>query len=163
MALSDLYASTILKVRASFGFFNFSCDPDEITRAFAVEPDRLDRKGEIRKLPKGRERIVDIQCWSISSDLDSKDVNEHVRQILRRIEGRQHALKPEFGQPSFDVVWKNSYLYAGTGPFYEADVLAGIASWNAMLYQDIYQVDQTENENPGPDGFQRIPRDAIGG
>ena len=105
--------------------------------------------------------MAHISVWCIKSRIDSKDVNEHLRQILSRIEGRQSRWKAEFGEPSFSVIWKSNDLYAGNGPFYEADVLAGIVSWKAMLYQDIYQVDQDESENPSPDGFERIPRDSI--
>ncbi len=161
MTLSDFHASTILKVRAAFGCLNFQCDPDEITRALGVEPDKAFRKGEARKLPNGQYHKAQISVWGIESQVDSKDVNDHLRQILRRIEGRQSQWSAEFGEPCFDVTWKSNYLYAGNGPFYEADVLAGIVSWKAMLYQDIYQVDQDESENPSPDGFQRIPRDSI--
>jgi hypothetical protein len=50
------------------------------------------------------------------------------------------------------------YLYAGNGPFYETDVIAGIASWQAELFQDIYQVDQVENNPVGPEALRRIPK-----
>lgn len=162
MSLSEFYESTILKARASFRFFNFEYDPDEITKAMGFDPDRIDRKGKIRQLPSGRESEMLFNIWEIDSQGESKDINDHLRMILRRIEGKQKRLKPEFGPPSFDVLWKCNYLYAGSGPFYEPDVIAGIASWGAILYQDIYQVDQDDSEISSKSMFERIPRSAFG-
>lgn len=70
-------------------------------------------------------------------------------------------MRTEFGRPSFSVTWFGNYLYAGSGPYYEADVLRGIASWDAMLWHDIYQVDQEENPPIGKQGLIRIPKDLL--
>lgn len=142
MAITEFYASTILKVSVSFGFAGFDGDPDEITRVFGIPPDEVRRKGERRMLHNGREFDTPFSSWTIVSADDSKDVNDHLRGLLRRIEGKQSACKTDFGRARFDVTWKCNYLYSGSGPFYEADVIAGIASWQAELFQDIYQVDQ---------------------
>jgi Domain of unknown function (DUF4279) len=158
MALSEYYASTILKVSASFGFAGFDCDPDDITQAFGITPDGVHRKGERRMGRGGREFDTAFSSWAIVSTDDSKDVNEHLRELLRRIEGKQSARKPEFGRATFGVTWKCNYLYAGSGPFYEANVIAGIASWQAEIFQDIYQVDQEENDPVGPEALRRIPK-----
>jgi len=55
------------------------------------------------------------------------------------------------------VLWKGNYLYAGSGPFYETDVLKGIACFDAELYHDIYQIDQSEGEIENRSEFKRIP------
>ena len=52
-------------------------------------------------------------------------------------------------------------MYAGTGPFFEADVLHGIAQWDAELYQDIYYIDQDVDEAEGVDGLRRISKDEL--
>jgi hypothetical protein len=158
MGLSEFYASTILGVSASFGFAGFDGDPDDITRAFGVPPDDVRRKGERRIGRGGREFDTPFNSWTIVSAVQSKDVNEHLRGLLRRVEGKQWAYKTEFRRANFGVTWKCNYLYAGSGPFYEADVIAGIASWQAELFQDIYQVDQEQNDPVGPEGIQRIPK-----
>jgi hypothetical protein len=131
MAISEFYASTILKVSVSFGFDGFDVDPDEITQVFGIPPDEVRRKGERRMLHDGRELGIPFSSWTIVSADDSKDVNDHLRALLRRIEGKQSACKAEFGRAKFGVTWKCNYLYSGSGPFYEADVIAGIASWQA--------------------------------
>lgn len=79
MTLSDFHSSTIVKVRAAFGSLSFECDPDEISRALGVEPDKTFRKGEARKLPNGRHHVMQISVWGIESHIDSKDVNERLR------------------------------------------------------------------------------------
>src|SRR6059058_2322583 len=55
MAISDFHASTIVKVRAYFGFDNFACDPDAITRFIGIQPDELGRKGSVKTVRGGRE------------------------------------------------------------------------------------------------------------
>ena len=158
MAIDEFYASTILKVSVSFGFAGFDVDPDEITQVFGIPPDEVRRKGERRMLHNGREFDTPFSSWTIVSADDSKDVNDHLRGLLRRIEGKQSAYKTDFGRSRFGVTWKCNYLYSGSGPFYEADVIAGIASWQAELFQDIYQVDQDRNVPVGPEAFRRIPK-----
>ncbi len=56
------------------------------------------------------------------------------------------------------MLWKGNYLYAGSGPFYESDVLKGIARFDSDLYQDIYQIDQSEDEIANKSEFKRIPK-----
>jgi hypothetical protein len=146
MAISDLHASTIVEVQAHFGFSRFDCHPDEITRALGIAPDDVRRKGELRRSAVGRDFRCPWSVWTIDSRSNSKDVNDHLRELLSRLVGVAERLRSEFGQPNFNVHWVGNYLYAGSGPFYEADVIAGMAGFGAMLWQDIYQVDQEETE-----------------
>jgi hypothetical protein len=46
------------------------------------------------------------------------------------------------GQTAFDVLWKSTYLYAGTGPMLDADCVSGVAALGAGISFDIYQVDE---------------------
>jgi hypothetical protein len=140
MALSDFYESTIEVVRAYFGFSEFECDPQEITSTLGVVPIEIQRKGEQRTLRNGHEITIPYNSWSIESNSDSKDINVHLRQLLQRLEGLEHRIQAEW-KPYFSILWKGNYLYAGSGPFYEHDVLAGIVRCGADLWQDIYQVD----------------------
>lgn len=144
MPLSLSYRSMIIKVSVTFGFDSFKCDPDEITAALKITPDGVGRKGSKRMLRNGQETIQPITYWSIVSRSRSKDVNVHIRGLLARVAGRQRKVKSEFGCPSISVTWFGNYLYAGSGPFYEADVIEAIASWQATLWHDIYQVDQAK-------------------
>ena len=155
--LSEFHESTIVKVSAHFGFSPTSCDPDLITRGLGLAPDSVFRKGEEVPLPNGKTFVRPFNSWAIVSQAASKDVNVHLRELLARLEGREGSLTPEFGTPSFGVTWKGNYLYAGNGPFYEADVLEGIVRYGAELWQDIYQVDQ--EDDGGVDGLFRIPKE----
>jgi hypothetical protein len=142
MAISEFHASTIIKVRAYFGFSEFACDPDEITRALGIVPDEVGRKGQVQA-HRGKQELRRLwNDWTLQSRTESKDVNDHLRELLARLDSVAGRIREEFGPPSFSVLWKGIYLYAGSGPFYEADVIAGIAALKAMLWQDIYQVDQ---------------------
>jgi hypothetical protein len=142
MAISDFHASTIVKVQAYFGFDTFECDPDTITRFMGLQPDEVGLKGSIKTVRAGREIRWPFNSWSLASRAESKDVNEHLRELIDRLSHVTESFPAEFGEPSFSVLWKGNYLYAGSGPFFESDVIAGIARLKAALYQDIYQVDQ---------------------
>jgi hypothetical protein len=133
-------------VKAHFGFDSFVCHPDEITRTLGITPDDVRRKGELRLTRNGREFRCPLSAWSIESRSDSKDVNDHFRELFARLAGVVDRMQDEFGQPNFSVLWVGNYLYAGSGPFYDADVIAGIAGFRAMLWQDIYQVDEKETD-----------------
>lgn len=144
MAISDIDALTVILVRVYFGFDEFACDPDEITEALKLQPDEVRRTGEFRTVGGGREIRERSNSWTLVSRVDSKDVNDHVRELLERLGSANDHFRPEFGRPSFSVLWKGNYLYAGSGPSYESDVIAGIASLGAELWQDIYQIDQED-------------------
>ena len=144
MELSDFYKSTIIEVRADFGFDEFDCDPDEITRKLGLSPDDQVRKGDQIHLRSGKTRIAVKSNWSISSNSESKNINDHIRQLLDRLAEVKKPLSVKFGRPYFNILWKGNYLYAGSGPFYEADVISGVASLQADIWQDIYQIDQEE-------------------
>ena len=144
MPLHEVYESMIAKAGASFGFFAFDCDPDAITAALGVEPDELVRRGEQRTRSNGKVLINPMNSWSISSSLNSKDINQHLRQLLSRLAGKQDCLAPNFGVPSFSILWEAAFLHQATGPFFEADVLQGIASFAADLYQEIHEVEESE-------------------
>jgi hypothetical protein len=143
MALSELYESTIIEVKAYFGFDHYACQPEDISLALGLQPDDVRRAGDRRAIgKKGKQIAVPFNSWSIESHCQSKDVNDHLRELLRKLKNTRSQMKPEFGEPTFSVLWKGSYLYAGSGPFYEADVVQGIAELGASLWQDIYQVNQ---------------------
>ena len=161
MALSEFYKSTIIEANASFGYSNFSCDPDEITRVLGITPDEIMRKGEEWTTSTGKIRTRPFNSWHIASKSTSKDVNVHIRNLLKRLGKKHELVKKKWGKGSFGITWKNNYLYAGTGPFFEVDVLQGIARWHAELYQDIYQIDQDEVNDQGEEGLRRMSRDEL--
>jgi hypothetical protein len=143
MALSKHYESTIVKVGVCFSFSDFSCAPADITAAMNLEPDEMRIEGEPRTTKWGPTILAHESSWTIESRSSSKDVNEHLRELLLKLSGKEGIAQPDWN-PAFSVSWKGSYLYAGSGPFYEVDVLAGIARQRAALWQDIYQVDEEE-------------------
>jgi hypothetical protein len=158
MAISDFHASTIIKVRAYFGFWQFDCDPSDITTSLNIDADKIWRKGVKRQLRNGTEIENQWNSWTIESKGNSKDANDHLRELLARLEGKEKLVAQQFGKPSFSVIWKGNYLYAGSGPFYESDVLKGIAGFGADLWQDIYQIDQRDDEIENKSEFKRIPK-----
>ncbi len=144
MTLSEFHESTIVEVSAGFGFSGFECLPSEITAYACLDPDETMVKGDFRLIRGDRTIENAFSSWWISSNSESKDVNVHLRQLLDRISPELSPFPERFGTPSFSILWKGNYLYAGSGPFYESDVLLGMARLNAMLWHDIYQIDENE-------------------
>lgn len=161
MALSEFYESTIIETKATFGFSNFECDPDVITQTMGITSDISMRKGEEHVLQTGENFLRPFNSWGIISRSTSKDVNVHLRELLDRLGQRYELVKSEWGRPEFGITWKNNYLYTGTGPFFESDVLQGIATWRAMLFQDIYQIDQEQEDAPGTEQLRRLSREEL--
>jgi hypothetical protein len=143
MALAPQFAESIKKVRVTFGFAQFDCDTAAITTAVGIVPDEVRRKGEQIPVRGGRLLTVPFSTWSISSSTDSKDVNDHCRELLKRLAGAVGRLDPRWGVPSFSVLYKATHLCAGNGPFFEPDVVRGIAALGAELGQDIYSIEET--------------------
>jgi len=141
MILSESYKSTILKVEASFCFEGFSEDPDEITNILGIQPSECFRKGEKQETKFGSEIEQKTNLWALDSSTKSKDINVHLRQLLAQLEGKETLIKSSWN-PSFSILWEGNYLYAGSGPFFEKDVIRGIAKIGADLWQDIYQIDE---------------------
>jgi hypothetical protein len=139
LPISEFHASTIVEVKAGFGFVDFVCDPDEITRTIGIEPDEVSQTGDTRVVPDGRTFPVPLNSWWLQSRSQSKDVNDHLRELLARLNAVADRIRQAFGTPSFSVTWKSRAC--DSGPYYEPDVLAGIARMNANLFQDIYRVD----------------------
>ena len=142
MALAPQFAESIKKVRVTFGFAQFDCDPAAITAALGIAPDELRRQGEQRSARGGRVMSVPFSTWSISSTSGSKDVNDHCRELLKRLAGAVARFDPAWGLPSFSVLYKATHLCCGNGPFFEADVVQGIAALGAQLWQDIYSIEE---------------------
>ena len=139
MTLSSSHEGTIESVRVRFCFAEFSCDPDRITAALGLEPDLVLRVGDQRQLHGGARVPIRHSHWEIRSRSDSKDVNVQIRSLIALLDPVATKIDPTWN-PFFDVIWEGNYLYAGSGPFYERDVVAGIARLNAEIFQDIYQV-----------------------
>jgi len=156
VSLSEFHLSTIVKTNADFSFTGFACRPEHITDRIGVEPDEVRVKGDKWLSRDGRERVVPTSGWFISSTSQSKDINEHLRELLARLQSANLPFDPAWGEAAFGVLWKSNYLYAGNGPYYAPDVLAGIGSVGAALYHDIYQVDEEPPDETSE--LQRVPR-----
>src|SRR5262249_48167261 len=117
--------------------------PAAITAALGIAPDEVRRRGEQMQATGGRIVRVPFSTWSISSRTESKDVNDHCREVLKRLSGTTDRLSPLWGVPEFSVLYKATHLCAGNGPFFEADVVRGIAGLGAELWQDIYSLEET--------------------
>ena len=148
MAISDLHASHIRRVRVTVSVSAPELDPEEVTRRIGLTPNQSNRRGEERRHPRSGVTLGHYLegCWALSSTpaVDSKDVNDHLRWLLDRLLPCRAAILPLAvgGETYFDVLWESTYLYAGTGPLLDAEGLVGVAALSAGMGFDIYQVDE---------------------
>lgn len=144
VSIDETFLREITDVRVSLVFIDFEADPNEITEALGIEPDEAQRKGEVRIVARGGEFSSPHNLWSLKSDVSSKDPNVQIRDLLYRIEGVKQKIDPAWN-PSFNVLWKSTILGAGSGPFYERDVIEGMAEIGADLFQDLYLVEEDQS------------------
>lgn len=161
MEYSNFYLNTIIKVSADFGFSDFETHPDSITEKLGIQPDNFMVKGVTRLMRTGKKFTNPFNSWSISSNSESKDINEHVRELLRRLDGLENKFDPEFGPPNIGITFKSNYLYMGSGPHFEKEILAGIAKLGAEMSFDIYQIDQELSVDERRSIFRRITREDL--
>jgi hypothetical protein len=152
--ISKSHASHIRKVNVGFIISGPKVKPEQLSALINTLPDRSARKGDERRNAKGQ--ILGYEkngWWRIDSmprlkvsGIRKKDINEHLKVLLDILLPHRERLNKlsEGGETFFDVVWKSSYLYAGTGPLIEARYLEGVADLKAGIGFDIYQVDEDE-------------------
>ena len=137
MAIDETFLREITDVRVSLVFFDFEADPDLITDTLGIQPDDVRRKGELGVLGGKQEFRAPHNLWALNSRAGSLDPNVQIRELLARIETVQEKIDPAWN-PSFNILWKSRILGAGAGPYYEKDVIEGIAEMGAEIYQDLY-------------------------
>ena len=154
MTICELHASHIRKVEVSFCLIGPDLDPEAITARLGISPDETRRRGDERRNKRSGEvlGLYHEGLWALGSlpRVDSKDINDHFRWVLGQVLPHREAVL-EFargGESFFSVLWKSTYLYAGTGPLIDAECLAGVAALGGGMGFDIYQVDEPDAE-PG--------------
>lgn len=147
MGINELHASHIRQVRVSFSISGQSLLPEQVTKAIGIQPDQSAQKGDEKR--NNQREIIGVHSesfWVLSTEgkIESKDINDHLRHLLSLLlPYRETILKfAEDGETYFDVLWKSTYLYAGTGPVIERGCLYGVAQLGAGMGFDIYQVDE---------------------
>jgi hypothetical protein len=141
VAIEENFLREITDVRSSLVFFDFEADPDTITDALGIQPDDIRRKGDLRTLADGHQFRVPHNLWVLESRAESLDPNDQIRDVLARIEGVLDKIDSAWN-PVFNILWKSKTLGAGAGPYYEKDVIQGIARIGAEIYQDLYTADE---------------------
>lgn len=147
MALNPSHESHIRDVAVTFLVTAPDLDPAAVSAATGLEADQSARRGDERRNQAGMVLRPEVEGWwalSTRGRMTSKDVREHLRYLHERLLPHADVLRAlaDGGETFFDVVWKSTYLYAGTGPLLDPASLAGVAALGAGMGFDIYQVDE---------------------
>ena len=129
-------------------------EPEKLSALVNIVPDRSARKRDERRNIKGALLGYEENgWWSLESTprlrvrgIRKKDINEHIDALLKILLPHKVLFNKlsENSETLFDVLWKSTYLYAGTGPCIDAHILRGMAELNAGIAFDIYQVNEDE-------------------
>ncbi len=99
------------------------CFELETKLLFPVQPvtDRPRRQrrplGSPRRPPS--KRSSDCATFRLQSRLSSNGVNDHLRDLFSQLEGTENRIDPQWGVPSFNVIYQATHLYSGNGPFFK--------------------------------------------
>ena len=151
----------VTEAYASFSLTGFEMNPNEISQKLNLTPLSVEVKGEPIELPKGGSYLSEENMWHIRSSVNSLDVNDHLKELLDRLETNEADLDESMGKSVFTVTYLNNYLYAGSGPTLESEVVARIGKFNAEIAFDIYQVDQELTEEEENAEYRRLTRDEV--
>jgi hypothetical protein len=169
MSISPEHASHIHHINVGFDLTAPDLDPDAVSMCLGVTPHASARNGDIwrRSLdgqvlsrhPEGWWHLDSTGLLAVAGDA-RKDINEHLKALLAVLLPKRSDIIAfaQGGEAYFGVVWKSSYLYAGTGPLIEAQHLRGIADLKAGMGFDIYQVDDGQECEPDAGGNAAPPR-----
>jgi hypothetical protein len=164
MAINELYASHIRRVKASFIISDHDLIPAEITKALGMPPDVAASRGDERRTAIGRLISPEPEgIWMLSTKgkVNSKDINDHLQYLLNRLLPHHDVIlgfvRDKGYETYIDVLWESMYLYAGTGPVIDRECIEGISQLHAGIGFDIYQInedeaEETENDSKDKDG-----------
>jgi hypothetical protein len=153
LVLNPYHEAHIREVAVRFTVSAPDLDPDAVTAVTRLLPDSQARRGDERRNWGGLLLQPEREGrWRLGTrgKLDSKDVRAHFRWLHERLLPHAAALQAlaAGGETYFDVLWKSSYLYAGTGPLLDAESIAGVAALGAWMGFDIYQVNEETEDDP---------------
>ena len=133
------------EVQVFLRFTGFRGLPEAITTRVGVQPTRTWRKGQSWTLGTGRVKArgrYRHNGWELSSGLDkTRDLDAHLRALLKRIERRKSAVRRESAAQHPDVICV-VYSYGGDRPPLDIahDVLKELAALHASVVIDLYVV-----------------------
>jgi len=157
MTISEHHAAHITDVNVGFVLEGPELDPASVSRALGIAPEASAHRGDARLNASGQPRPPwDHGWWRINSSsripspdiLVRRDINAHFSALLGALLPHREAIS-EFargGSTFFHVLWKSTYLYAGTGPLVDPECIQGMAALGAGVGFDIYAVEEPENE-----------------
>lgn len=120
---------------ASFRIFSSEIDPEEITEALGVQPDRVHHIGEYPGNNATRPPYED-NMWIVKSKLSEEEsLEHHLSALLSLLEPRQEYLRKVSSSVSIDFFCG---LFSKNGFLLSANILKQIGKLGADLVLDIY-------------------------
>ena len=148
MEISDY--PTCARTFATLRIYPESIDPDEVTARLALEPSRIQRKGD--PLTRSKQPILaKMHGWFLTTEgaIDSQDVRKHLDWLLERLTPRAEALRSlQVGGCSMDISCYWSSFSGHGGPSIRAAQMRELGRLGLEVWFDVYFAGDQES---GPD------------
>jgi len=137
------------KVSATLQFTCFEAEADEVTKTLGIQPTWTSPlQAPPRFTPDGFMGAKQGCVWhyETSSQVSSREISEHVRQLLRLFSPLKSRLEEMRPSPriSVRVLWETTILGL-TGPQLGADCIAGLAKLGASVEFYVVKIDEVSN------------------
>jgi hypothetical protein len=118
---------TCAETRATLRIYTGSLDPNIVTQRLGRSPTQLNEKGSVKVSKSGRQRIVPLNAWFLTSDgsVNSRDLRRHLDWLLE-------ALAPAKG-PLLELQGLSDVTMAVTCAWYSVDGHGGPALWPRQM------------------------------
>lgn len=120
------------KVSVTLQFLGFDVESEEFSEIFGLEPTFV-RRG--------------IWCYETKPFISSRDVNEHLRYLLRTFlpfKSRIEELKAHVSVV-VSIYWETSTMAGGGGPIIDCDCVVGLAQLGASMSFETFQPNEMSN------------------
>ncbi|WP_394833962.1 DUF4279 domain-containing protein [Pendulispora rubella] len=140
---------TCLETRTVFTVYPKRISPDELTRRLGLEPSSTQRAGEARTNSLGRQRVVPVNGWFLSSEghVTSNDLRRHLDWLLAKLQPVNAAISALQNEVdvsmSVNCIW---WSRGSGGPTLWPEQMLALANLDLECAFDIYFVDEDPRE-----------------
>lgn len=132
-----------------FVIFDLTCDPDEVTRILGINPDEIERVGDLTKT--GKPKLYPSNCWCLNSKLvDELEVEIHINHLMNTIgDINQLSKVSDKWGTRFQCVIDFRKDDNSPSLHLSQETISKLSKWNSSIDFDYYLWGEVENDNFG--------------
>lgn len=129
--------------------FDLACDPNEVTRVLGIEPDEIERVGDLTRT--GRPKLYPSNCWRLNSKLEKEfRLESHINHLMDRI-GNIAQLSTVSNSWGVRFQCVIDFRKDDNSPslHLSQETINKLSNWNSSVDVDYYLWGEIENDNYG--------------